>query len=44
MKKYRVEILRRKSQFTEWYISNTIEIRAKNIDNAMKQLRKEEEA
>ena len=38
MKTYRVEILRRKSQFTEWYHFETIEVRAKNIDNALKRI------
>ena len=36
MKTYRIEILRRKSQFTEWEHHDTIEVRAKNIDNALK--------
>jgi hypothetical protein len=38
MKTYRVEILRRKSQFTEWYHFETIEFKAKNIDNALKRV------
>lgn len=40
MKTFKVEILRRKSQFTEWYKSGEIKIRAKNIDNVLKRLHK----
>lgn len=40
MKTYRVEILRRKSQFTEWEHHDTIELRAKNIENALKRIAK----
>lgn len=40
MKTYRIEILRRASQFTEWHLDRTIEIRAKNIENALKRVYK----
>lgn len=40
MKTYKVEILRRKSQFTEWYKSTEIIIRAKSIDNVLKRISK----
>ena len=40
MKTYRIEILRRKSQFTEWEHHDTIELRAKNIENALKRIAK----
>lgn len=42
MKTYKIEILRRKSQFTEWEHSDYIEIRAKNIENAIKRIAKNE--
>jgi hypothetical protein len=40
MKTFKVEILRRKSQFTEWEHFDTVEIRAKNIENALKRIYK----
>lgn len=40
MKTYRIELLRRKSQFTAWEHSETIVIRAKNIENALKRIHK----
>ena len=40
MKTYKIEMLRRKSQFTEWYHADTIEIKAKNIENAFKRVSK----
>lgn len=40
MKTYRIELLRRTSQFTEWHHSETIEVRAKNIENALKRISK----
>ena len=40
LKTYKVEILRRNSQFTEWYKSKEITIRAKNIDNVLKRIHK----
>lgn len=36
MKTYKIEIMRRKSAFSEWYLFQTVTIRAKNIDNAIK--------
>jgi hypothetical protein len=40
MKTYKIEIERRESQFTEWHHSKTVEIRAKNLENAMRRLRR----
>lgn len=40
LKTYKVEILRRRSQFTEWYKSDEITIRAKSIDNVFKRIHK----
>lgn len=40
MKTYKVEILRRTSQFTEWHHDRTIEIKAKSIENALKRVYK----
>jgi hypothetical protein len=36
MKTYKIEIIRRKSAFSEWYLFQTVTIRAKNIENAIK--------
>lgn len=35
MKTFKVEILRRKSQFSEWYLSDVIEIKAKTLGSAL---------
>lgn len=35
MKTYKVEILRRVSQFSEWYLSDVIEIKAKTLQSAL---------
>jgi hypothetical protein len=35
MKTYKVEIYRRKSQFSEWYLKEVIEIKAKSLNSAL---------
>ena len=40
IKTYRVEILRRQSQFKEWYKSSEVMIRASNIENVFKRVSK----
>lgn len=35
MKTYKVEIYRRKSQFSEWYLFEVIEIKAKSLKSAL---------
>ena len=40
MKTYRVEILRRKSQFSEWYLFEVIEIKARTLQSAFNKLAK----
>lgn len=40
IKTYRVEILRRKSQFSEWYKSSEVMLRASNIENVYKRVNK----
>lgn len=40
IKTYRVEILRRQSQFKEWYKSSEVMIRASNIENVFKRVGK----
>lgn len=35
MKTFKVEILRRKSQFSEWYLSDVIDIKAKTLGSAL---------
>ena len=40
MKTYKAEIYRRESQFSEWYLSRVIEIKAKTRNSALNKLDK----
>ena len=35
MKTYKIEIYRRKSQFSEWYLKEVVEIKAKSLNSAL---------
>jgi len=40
MKTFDIEVLRRKSQFSEWYVNSVARIRAKNYETALKRFEK----